>query len=89
MDEQVDHPSNTREFMAMWNSVTAEHLIHKLTDVLQVLPERVPDAPRLDQAQAAALSALLVRAFQVAAAPEGGVHAAVQFIAEYGSDTPA
>ena len=89
MDEQVDHPSNTREFMAMWNSVTAEHLIHKLTGVLQVLPERVPDAPRLDQAQAAALSALLVRAFQVAAAPEGGVHAAVQFIAEYGSDTPA
>jgi hypothetical protein len=89
MDEQVDHPSNTREFMAMWNSVTAEHLIHKLTGVLQVLPERVPDAPRLDQAQAAALSALLVRAFQVAASPEGGVHTAVQFIAEYGSDTPA
>ena len=89
MDEPVDHPSNTREFMAMWNSVTAEHLIHKLTDVLQVLPERVPDAPRLDQAQAAALSALLVRAFQVAAAPEGGVHTAVQFIAEYGSDAPA
>ena len=89
MDEQVDHPSNTREFMAMWNSVTAEHLTHKLTDVLQELPGRMPDAPRLDQAQAAALSALLVRAFQVAAAPEGGVHTAVQFIAEYGSDAPA
>ena len=89
MDEQVDHPSNTREFMAMWNSVTAEHLMHKLTGVLQDLPGRVPDAPRLDQAQAATLSALLVRAFQVAAAPEGGVHAAVQFIAEYGSDAPA
>jgi hypothetical protein len=89
MDEQVDHPSNTREFMAMWNSVTAEHLIHKLTGVLQDLPGRVPDAPPLDQAQAAALSALLVRAFQVAAAPEGGVHTAVQFIAEYGSDAPA
>lgn len=89
MDEPVDHPSNTREFMAMWNSVTAEHLIHKLTGVLQVLPARVPDAPQLDQAQAAALSSLLVRAFQVAASPEGGVHTAVQFIAEYGSDAPA
>jgi hypothetical protein len=89
MDEQVDHPSDTREFMAMWNSVTAEHLIHKLAGVLQALPERVPDAPRLDQAQAAALSSLLVRAFQVAASPEGGVHTAVQFIAEYGSDAPA
>ena len=89
MDEPVDHPSNTREFMAMWNSVTAEHLIQKLTGVLQDLPGRVPDAPRLDQAQAAALSSLLVRAFQVAASPEGGVHTAVQFIAEYGSDAPA
>jgi hypothetical protein len=89
MDEQVDHPSNTREFMAMWNSVTAEHLTHKLTGILQELPGRVPDAPRLDQAQAAALSALLVRAFQVAAAPEGGVHTAVQFIAEYGTDASA
>jgi hypothetical protein len=89
MDEQVDHPSNTREFMAMWNTVTAEHLTHKLTGVLQDLPARLPDAPQLDGAQAAALSALLVRAFQVAAAPEGGVHTAVQFLAEYGADAPA
>ncbi len=89
MDEQVDHPPNTREFMAMWNTVTAEHLTHKLTGVLQDLPARLPDAPRLDEAQAAALSALLVRAFQVAAAPEGGVHTAVQFLAEYGADAPA
>ena len=89
MDEQVDNPSNTREFMAMWNSVTAEHLTHKLAGVLQQLPGRLPDAPPLDEAQAAALSALIVRAFQVAASPEGGVHTAVQFIAEYGADAPA
>ena len=36
-----------------------------------------------------ALSALLIRGFQVAASPEGGVHAAVQFLAEYGADAPA
>ena len=42
MDEQVDHPSNTREFMAMWNTVTAEHLTHKLTGVLQDLPASGP-----------------------------------------------
>ncbi len=89
MDEQVDHPSNTREFMAMWNSVTAEHLTHKLTDVLRQLPGRLPEAPPLDATQAAALSAVLIRAFQVAASPEGGVHAAVQFLAEYGADAPA
>ena len=29
---------------------------------------------------------MLIRALQVAAAPEGGVHAAVQFLAEYGAD---
>ena len=89
MDEQVDHPSNTREFMAMWNSVTAEHLTHKLGAVLRQLPERRPDAPPLDETQAAALAALLIKAFQVAASPEGGVHAAVQFLAEYGADAPA
>jgi hypothetical protein len=88
MDEQVDHPSNTREFMAMWNSVTADHLTHKLTAVLRQLPDRRPDAPPMDEAQAAALSALLIRAFQVAASPEGGVHAAVQFLSEYGADAP-
>lgn len=89
MDEQVDHPSNTREFMAMWNTVTAEHLTHKLAGVLRRLPERRPEAPPLDETQAAVLSALLIRAFQVAASPEGGVHAAVQFLAEYGADAPA
>jgi hypothetical protein len=89
MDEQVDHPSNTREFMAMWNSVTADHLTHKLTGVLRELSGRLPDAPPLDEAQAAALSALLIRAFQVSASPEGGVHAAVQFLAEYGADARA
>ena len=89
MDEEVDNPSNTREFMAMWNSVTAEHLTHKLSGVLRQLPGRVQEAPALEEPAAAALAALLIRAFQVAASPEGGVHAAVQFLAEYGADAPA
>ena len=89
MDEELRHPADTREFMAMWNTVTAEHLAHKLSGVLQELPRRLSDAPVLDQTQAGALSPLLIRAFQVAAAPEGGVHAAVQFLAEYGADPSA
>jgi hypothetical protein len=32
---------------------------------------------------------VLVRALQVAASPEGGAHAAVQFLAEYRADAPA
>jgi hypothetical protein len=89
MDEELRHPSDTREFMAMWNTVTAEHLTHKLTGVLQQLTRRIPEAPILDETQAAALAPPLVRALQVAAAPEGGVHAAVQFLAEYAAETSA
>ena len=83
MDEELKNPANTREFMAMWNAVTTEHLTRQLTDVLQQLTRRLPDGPVLDNAQAGALSPLLIRAFQVAAAPEGGVHAAVEFLAEF------
>jgi len=85
MDEPLSHPATTREFMAMWNAVTAEHLSAKLAAALQQLGQRVPNAPTLVEAQAEALSPLLIHAFQVAAAPEGGVHAAVQFLAEYGA----
>jgi hypothetical protein len=89
MDEELRQPENTREFMAMWNTVTSEHLAYKLSGVLQELPRRLPAAPMLDEAQAGALSPLLLRAFQVAASPEGGVHAAVQFLAEYAASSPS
>jgi hypothetical protein len=89
MDEEIRPPGDTREFMAMWNSVTADHLSHKLSGVLQQLSARLPDTPMLDEAQAGALSPPLVRALQVAASPEGGVQAAVQFLAEYRADASA
>jgi len=83
MDDAQSHPANTREFMAMWNTVTTEHLTHKLAGVLVDLARRAPGIPALDAAQAEALAPLLVRAFQVANSPDGGPHAAVQFLAEY------
>ena len=84
MDEQrPTPPQDTREFMALWNSATAEHLTHRLTTVLQELAPRVPELTALSEGQAAAVAPVLIRAFQVAASPEGGVHAAVQFLAEY------
>ena len=85
MDEPLSRPANTREFMAMWNAVTAEHLSAKLSAALVQLAQRAPSAPPIGEAQAEALAPLLIHAFQVAAAPEGGVHAAVQFLAEYGA----
>ena len=88
MDEPRNHPATTREFMAMWNAVTAEHLTHKLTAALRQLGQRVPNAPAIGEAEAEAIAPLLVHAFQVAASPEGGVHAAVQFLSEYGAPPP-
>jgi hypothetical protein len=88
VDEPRNHPATTREFMAMWNAVTAEHLTHKLTAALQQLGQRVPNAPAIGEAEAEAIAPLLVHAFQVAASPEGGVHAAVQFLSEYGAPAP-
>jgi hypothetical protein len=85
MDEQRPSPQDTREFMALWNSATADHLTHKLTTVLQELGPRVPELTPLSEGQAAAVAPVLIRAFQVAASPEGGVHAAVQFLSEYGA----
>lgn len=79
-------PQDTREFMAMWNTATADHLTHQLTGVLQNLTRRLPELPAMNESQAAGIAPILVRAFQVAASPEGGVHAAVQFLAEYGGD---
>jgi hypothetical protein len=85
MDQPSGRPADTREFMARWNAVTAEHLTHKLTGALQQLAQRLPNAPALEAAEAEAMAPLLIHAFQVAAAKEGGVHAAVQFLVEYGA----
>jgi len=87
MHDELKSPENTREFMAMWNSVTTDHLTHKLTDVLLQLGRRLPNAPALDEEQVGALSPLLIRALQIAASPDGGVHAAVQFLGEYAPDS--
>jgi len=86
MDTEPRRPADTREFMVMWNAVTTDALTHKLSAVLPELAQTLPGAPRLDEAQAAALSPVLVRALQLAASPDGGVHAAVQFLGEYAAN---
>ena len=52
--------------------------------VLQDLARRTPGLSPIGEPEAEVLSPILIRALQVATAPEGGVHAAVQFLAEYG-----
>jgi hypothetical protein len=82
-------PENTQEFVAMWNAVTEEALTHKLTGVLPPLARGLSSPLELGASQAEALSPVLLRAFQIAASPQGGVTAAVQFLGELAADGPS
>ena len=82
-------PRNTREFVAQWNAATEAHLVHRLQQVLGDMAARGV-VPNLTQTEIERLTPMLVRAFQVAAAPEGGANAAIQYLSElYGSQTTA
>ncbi len=72
-------PRNTREFVAQWNAATEAHLVHRLQ---QVLGDMVAKGvvPSLTHAEIERFTPMLVRALQVAAAPEGGAHAAIQYL---------
>jgi hypothetical protein len=75
MDEHEARPRNTREFLVRWNAATEEHLVHKAASALARL------APGgISEAQATALAPFLVRAMQVAAAPDGGAHVGVHYL---------
>lgn len=82
MDQHEARPRNTREFLVRWNAATEEHLVHKAAAALTRL------APGgITEAQAAALAPILVRAMQVAAAPDGGAHIGVQHLEELADDS--
>jgi hypothetical protein len=87
-NEGVRRPENTKEFVAMWNAVTEEALMHKLTGVLPQLARGLSSPLELSDAQADALSPVLLRAFQIAASPQGGAGAAVHFLGELAADVP-
>jgi hypothetical protein len=87
-DEGPRRPENTKEFVAMWNAVTEEALTHKLTGVLPHLARGLSSPVELGDSQAEALSPVLLRAFHIAASPQGGVGAAVQFLGELAADAP-
>jgi hypothetical protein len=87
-NEGLRRPENTQEFVAMWNAVTEEALMHKLTGVLPPLARGLSSPLQLGESQAEALSPVLLRAFQIAASPQGGVGAAVQFLGELAGNAP-
>ena len=81
----VEHPDkrprDTREFLAQWNAATEEHLTTKLTGILQQLGRHEPRLQGLSADQCAALAPRLLHALQVAAAPDGTVHDALDLLA--------
>jgi len=80
----VEHPDkrprDTREFLAQWNAATEEHLTTKLIGILQQLG-RHDSGLQLSAEQCAALAPRLLHALQVAAAPDGTVHDALDLLA--------
>jgi hypothetical protein len=89
MIEQPDkRPRDTREFLVQWNAATEEHLITTLTAILQQLRLQEPGLRGLTAEQCAALAPRLLRALQVAAAPDGTVHDALDLLAAAPSEPP-
>ena len=66
---------DTKEFVAGWQSIIEEHVLHDLAGALTKLGAA-------DQGGTEALARHLTHAFQVAAGPKGGVQAAVQYLCE-------
>ena len=81
MEDAPRRPEDTREFVAMWQAVTDEHLAHKLATILEELMRRDPSTRAIGAEQCAVLAPHVLRALQVASSPGGGVHAAVQYLA--------
>jgi hypothetical protein len=67
--------------VAQWNAATEAHLVHR---VQQVLGDMVAKGvvPNLTHPEIERLTPILVHALQVAAAREGGAHAAIQYLSE-------
>jgi hypothetical protein len=70
---------DTREFVAQWNAATEAHLVNQLQQVLSDMVAKGV-APNLTRSEIERLTPMLVHAFQVAAAPDGGALAAIQFL---------
>jgi hypothetical protein len=87
-NDEPRRPENTQEFVAMWNAVTEEAMTHKLTGVLPQMARGLSSPLELGNSQAEALSPVLLRAFQIAASPQGGVAAAVTFLSELAAGAP-
>jgi hypothetical protein len=68
--------ANTEEFVAMWSATKEEHLVQEL---VQLLPALLGSA-KLNAIGTEEVARHLIRALHLAARPEGGVHAAMDYL---------
>ncbi len=69
-------PANTQELVAMWSATKEQHFIHEL---VQLLPALLGSG-KLDGTRIEEIARHLTRALHLAARPEGGVHAAMDYL---------
>jgi hypothetical protein len=80
MDTSERRPplADTQEFVAMWSATKEQHFLQEL---VQLLPALL-GSEKLDDDQIEKVARRLVRALYLAARPEGGVHAAIDYLRE-------
>ena len=70
-------PADTQELVAMWNTAKEEHFVQEL---VPLLPRLLGGSGRPDENGAEEAARHLVRAMHLAARPEGGIHAAMEYL---------
>ena len=78
MDTSERRPplADTQELVAMWSATKEQHFVQEL---VQLLPALLGSG-RLDQNQIEEVARHLIRALHLAARPEGGVPAAMDYL---------
>ena len=69
-------PADTQELVAMWSATKEQHFVQEL---VQLLPALL-GTEKLGKDQLEEVARQLIRALHLAARPEGGVHAAMDYL---------
>jgi hypothetical protein len=78
ISEERRHPANTQEFLVMWSATKEQHFAQQLAPMLPLL---LGNPENLDTARVHEAAQHLVRAMHLASMPEGGPHAALEYLA--------
>jgi hypothetical protein len=77
VSDRRHHPADTQEFLALWTAAKEEHFVRELAPLLPLL---LRSPGELDETKTEEAARDLVRALHLAATPEGGLHAAMDYL---------